>query len=429
MPLPLSRRNFVRSAGLATLFSPFLDLLSAPSAKAAGPNYENLLLFFTPGTAPASWKPTGSSDSNVMWSRMTEPLAPLAANVILVDNLSSFGSAAGHGSPGGLTGKGYGEPTHLSVEQYISDKLPASPIKNLLLGGVSTEQQTTFFRNGMALSPIFSVSAAFQAAFGGFNPSTGGEPPDPGVPDDKVRRKRTSLDFVKDELTQLSAALGPSERHKLELHADSIHQLELSLEVPDGGGGPISSSCMVPGMPAAQSELVLNSAKHLELGIQALACARTRVVAVQFGHHQNTQVALPDVGEPGDWHNTFMHSDRPPFDRLIKLEQWLCEQFVAAAEKLKTISMPDGETLFDKTLMVWARDMGDGPGHGGDDMRFVFSGGAGKYLKFAPNGRYIDGRGAHHQSALLATCQALGVDFSGFGDTQQARQVLSGLSA
>jgi hypothetical protein len=90
--------------------------------------------------------------------------------------------------------------------------------------------------------------------------------------------------------------------------------------------------------------------------------------------------------------------------------------------------MPDGETLLDKTLVVWARDMGDGPNHGGDDMRFVFAGGAGKYLKLAANGRYIDGRGAHHQSALLATCQALGVDFSGFGDTRQARSVLSGLS-
>jgi hypothetical protein len=61
-------------------------------------------------------------------------------------------------------------------------------------------------------------------------------------------------------------------------------------------------------------------------------------------------------------------------------------------------------------------------------MRFVFAGGAGKYLKLAANGRYIDGRGAHHQSALLAMCQALGVDYSGFGDTRQARSVLSGLS-
>jgi hypothetical protein len=424
----LSRRNFVRSAGLVTLFSPFLDVLTAPSARAAGPAYENLLLFFTPGTAPESWKPRGSSDTNIVWSPMTEPLAPIASNIVLVDNLSSFGSAAGHGSPGGLTGKGWGEPTHLSVEQYISDKLPAAPLKTLLLGGVSTEQQTNFFRNGVALSPLFSLSSAYQAAFGGFSPTAPSEPAEPGAPDDTTRRRKSSLDLVKKELSELSGLLGTSERQKLELHADSIRQLERSFETPDGGGPPVSDACAVPDMPAAESELVLNSAKHLELAVHALACGRTRVAAVQFGHHQNTQISIPEVGQPGDWHNTFMHSDRAPFTRLIKLEQWLCGQFVSAVQKLQGIVMPDGETLFDKTLVLWARDMGDGPNHGGDDMRFVFAGGAGKYLKLAQNGRYIDGRGAHHQSALLAACEALGVDYSGFGDTGQARSVLSGLS-
>ncbi|HEY3496375.1 MAG TPA: DUF1552 domain-containing protein [Polyangiaceae bacterium] len=426
---PLSRRNFVRSAGLVTLFSPFLDLLTAPTAKAAGPAYQNLLLFFTPGTSPASWKPKGSSDMSVTWSPMTEPLAQIKESVVLVDNLSSFGTAGSHGAPGGLTGKGYGAPTHHSVEQYISDKLTGAPIKNVLLGGVSSEQQTNFFRGGMPLTPISSLSAAHQSLFGGFTPGTGEPAPGPAVPDDKLRRKKSSLDFVTKELRALSAALGPSERVKLELHADSIRQLELTLEADNGDGPPIGESCVVPGVPAVETEVVVNAAKHLQLAIQAFACGRTRVAAVQFGHHQNTQVSIPEVGQPGDWHNTFMHSDMAPFPRLIKLEQWLCEQFVAAAKKLQETVMPDGETLFDKTLMVWARDMGDGPGHGGDDMRFVFAGGPGKYLKLSPNGRYIDGKGAHHQSALLATCQALGVDFGTFGDTQQARGVLGGLSA
>jgi len=32
---------------------------------------------------------------------------------------------------------------------------------------------------------------------------------------------------------------------------------------------------------------------------------------VQFGHHQNTQVSLTEVGSPGDWHNTFMDDPWP----------------------------------------------------------------------------------------------------------------------
>jgi hypothetical protein len=148
---------------------------------------------------------------------------------------------------------------------------------------------------------------------------------------------------------------------------------------------------------------------------------------VQFGHHQNTQVSLPEVGSPGDWHNGFMHSDNPR-TRLVKLEQWLSKQFVVAAQKLKSLPAPDGNgTLFDQTLMLWARDMGDGVQHDGSDMRYVFSGGAGGYLKTSPNGRYIAGGGQSHVGALLNAAQAMGItsyaDFGGTGSKSPLAEV------
>jgi hypothetical protein len=362
---------------------------------------------------------------------MTEPLSPLAANLVIVEKLNGNGTTSSHGSPGGLTGQGYGQPTHISIEQWVSDKLPQMPIKNLVLGGVSTEQQTTFFRDGRALSPISSLSAAHQAIFGGFTPPDPMAPVGPAPPDDQLRRRTSMLDQVKRELSALSGTLGAVERQKLELHAESIRQLELTLASGSGGGPPPATACSVPAVPGAESEVLLASAKHLELAIDAFACGRTRVAAVQFGHHQNTQVSLPEVGAPGDWHNTFMHSDMAPRQRLTDLERWLCRQFVGAAERLKAIPLANGAgTLFDKTLMVWARDMGDGVLHSGDDMRFVFAGGAGGGLKLAPEGRYLDGRGAPHQNALISICELLGIaDYQSFGDPAHARTGVSGLMA
>ena len=59
--------------------------------------------------------------------------------------------------------------------------------------------------------------------------------------------------------------------------------------------------------------------------------------------------------------------------------------------------MPDplgtnGQTLFDNTLMVWARDMGDAQNHNQQSMRFVLASGNGGYLKTASGGplRQID---------------------------------------
>jgi hypothetical protein len=359
---------------------------------------------------------------------MTAPLDAIKQNLILVEKLSGNGNCASHGSPGGLCGMGFGAPTQISVEQWISDRLPQMPIKNLLLGSVSTEQQCTFYRDGRVISPIFSVTAAHQAIFNGFTPMTTAAPV--AGPDPKVARRQSALTLIKSELDALSKSLGSEENKKLELHKDSIRQLELSLDSGSTGDPPPTNSCVVPAVPTNNDEVLLNSAKHLELAVAAFACGRTRVAAVQFGHHQNTQVSLPEVGSPGDWHNTFMHSDMSPRTRLVNLEAWLSEQFVSAVNQLKAIPLADGSgTLFDRTLVFWARDMGDGILHADSNMNFAFAGG-GNYLKLSANGRYIDGNGAFHQNALISVCEAMGVtDYNGFGDQGHARQPLSGLTA
>jgi hypothetical protein len=187
---------------------------------------------------------------------------------------------------------------------------------------------------------------------------------------------------------------------------------------------------MAPANPGAGADPLAASVLHMDVAINAFACDITRVAAVQFGHHQSTQVSLPEVGDPGDWHNGFLHSDNPR-TRLVKVEQWLSKQFVAAANKLKSLPAPDGSgTLFDQTLMLWARDMGDAVAHDGTDMRFVFSGGAGGYLQKSAGGRYLAGGGQPHQRALLNAAEAMGItDFTGFGDTAAARTPLADIGS
>jgi hypothetical protein len=412
----LSRREFAKRVGLAALFSPFLSLVHrAPVSAAPSGKAKYLLVFFTNGTDPAAWTPTGSTDSNIVFSAMTELLAPLKANLVLIEKLSSMGTADNHAAPGGLTGQGYSGQTRISIDQFIADKLRAAgvatQIPSVILGSVKTEQQTTFYRDNQPLSPIFSPVAAYDAIFG----SVG------GTPANLIRRRKSALDLVNNELKQLSDQLGAEERQKLELHAESIRAVEQRLQ-PAGG------SCAAPARPAEATQDLLASATHLDLAITAFACDLTRVASVQFGHHQNTQVSLTEVGNPGNWHNDFIHGDNPR-TRLTNLERWLCEQFVATANKLKALPAPTGGgTLFDQTLMVWARDMGDAVAHNGSDMRFVFSGGAGGFLTTSPNGRYLNGGGQAHQQALTTCALAMGVtDYTGFGDVGSPRTPLDAI--
>jgi hypothetical protein len=407
----LNRREFTRRVGLAALFSPFMSLVkTAPASAATTGKAKYLLIFFTNGTDVPAWTPTGSTPDNLQFSPMTEPLGPLRPNLLLIDRLSSMGSADNHAAPGGLTGQGYAGQSRISIDQYIADKLRASgvvtPIPSLILGSVKTEQQTTFYRNNQSLSPIFSPVAAYDAIFGAVG----------GVSPDLLRRRKSSLDLVTSELKQLSNQLGRQERQKLELHTSSIRAVEERL-MPGSPG-----ACQAGNRPPEATQDLLASVTHLDLAVTAFACDITRVASVQFGHHQNTQISLTEVGNPGNWHNDFIHGDNPRA-RLVSLERWLAQQFVATANKLKSLPAPTGGgTLFDQTLMVWARDMGDAVQHNGGNMRFVFSGGAGGYLTTSPSGRYLDGGGEAHQRALVNCGAAMGVtDFTGFGDAQQSR--------
>ena len=421
MPM-MNRRDFARGLGAAAIAAPFFSLLRRAPAQSSPPRAKYLLIFFTNGTDTAAWTPAGSTESRIAFSPMTEALAPLAANLTLVEHLSSFGTADNHGAPGGLSGIGYSGFNHISVDQFIADGLRAAgvttTIPSLVLGGVSTEQQSTFWREGQRLSPLFSPQSAYETIFAGAGP--GGQ-----LPPEVIRRRRSALDLVKGELDQLAGALGAEERRKLELHTDSIRQLEERLS----GSGSDPGACSPAGTPAGGGQPLLDSELHLDLAVTAFACDITRVAAVEFGNNQSTQVSIPEIGEAGDWHNSFLHGDNPR-TRLVNLERWLCERFVATADKLKATPSPDGDgSLFDHTLMVWARDMGDAVIHNGD-MRFVFSGGAGGYLRTSPEGRYIDGSNDAHQRALVTCCHAMGVtSYDGFGDPNAPRTPLEALIA
>jgi hypothetical protein len=422
-----TRREFTRNLGMITLFSPFLDLLSSKKAKAAPGDAKYLLIFFTNGTDTSQWAPQGSEGGITTFSRMTEPLAPLRANLTLIDRLDSNGTAGGHAAPGGLTGRNYGAGQLISVDQFVSDGLRANGIRtqipNVLLGGVPAQSPSTFYRANRALSPISSPTAAFGAIFGGSGDVGGGAAPD--APNEAVVRltnRKSILDVLKGDIAQLNRELVGSEKQKLDIHLDSIRQLEERIaqqqtSITDTASGAIEPvQCNSAGV-ANQSQDLLNSQVHLDIAIQAFACDLTRVAAVEFGHHQGAQVNIPEVGT-GDWHNDFTHADAAPRNRMVNLERWLSGRFVDAANKLKATPAPDGNgSLFDQTLMIWGRDMGDSVIHDGSNLRFVLSGGAGGYLGRAANGRFINGGGQPHQRLLLNVLEAMGVtNFAGFGN-------------
>jgi Protein of unknown function (DUF1552) len=448
-PVRLSRRHFTTSATAGILLAPFLSMLRrAPAASAAAPTKraKRVLLFCTMGTSPDLWTPTGVSGENAFtFTASTQPLAAQKDSLVLVDGLVSGNPGDNHGSPDGLSGLGFnysGQAAMISVDQFLGDQLKAQgvnrPIATLLLGAdTNASGGKTMFNRQNNLPTIGSPLSAYNTVFGGGVPAsgTGGAASAANL----LRRRKSVLDLINGEITGLRQTVGSGDRAKLDAHLDSIRQIEnrlsMSMSMPAG-----QSACSKPATvpPDSSTNILQTNLLHTDIIVSAFACDITRVAALQFGSDQSMPVDMPDLMLQGEEHGGFIHGGGPNFAQLIKLEQWLSARFVDFITKLKAIPEADGSgSLYDNTLMVWARDMGDAVNHNQKNMRFVFAGGAGGYLKTNPNGRYLHFNGAdptdRHERALLSICDAMGVtSFAGFGDPKlagAAKGPLSGLSA
>ncbi len=423
---------------MLALFSPFISLIEPKLARAQTPGRAKyLLIIVSNGTDPGVWNPAGSSAGNITFSEMTGTLAPIKNDVILLNNFDSKGSAGSHGAIGAITGSGQYDQRLLSLDQWVADDLRSrnilTQVPSVHLGGVASAggsaQPGVAFRNNSLLSPTFSLTQAFNNIFDGTAPPapppvTGGEPAPtgPSAEEIRLRRRQSILDVVTADIRQLERSLGSLEREKLQIHADSIRQLEeriaQQLAIQEGPvattpGTPaaptpqfiVPVACNEPGNLAGGLQPIENSQVHMSMAITAFACDVTRVALVEFGHHQSCNVNIP--GANGDWHNDFMHAQGSPRTRLIATERWMGDRFVEAVQQLKATQAPDGSgTLYDQTYILWAREMGDAVVHAGNNMPFVVAGGAGGYLRGGNS--YLSGGGAAHLQVLASAAEAMG---------------------
>ena len=457
--MTVSRRQLTLSAGAALLLAPFLAYLNPRKVEAQSTKHaKRLILFCTMGTKPDLWKPQVGGEAISSFSQMTAPLAAVKDNIVLVDGMPAENVGNNHGAPDGITGMGNGyyavnnvQQPLVSVDQFVADRLVKSgvnrPIASLLLGAETSNGQTMFYRAGKNIKPIASPASAFSTVFGAAmapspapsNPGTGSDPgtnPGQAQIDALLKRRHSILDVVKEEVRAVENRVGSYEKAKLEQHLESIRALENKLGHASGstgggstGGGstpvvnePVIVQCSTPAKPSDGSTSVANDLLHMDIIVNALACDITRVAAIELGTDQSYQVNLP--GLQGEQHNGFIHSGAPNFANLIKFEAWMAEQFAKLITSLKSKADPNeaGKTLFDTTLVVWARDMGDSVAHNMNSMRFVLGGGAGGYLKTNASGRFVSSS-ARHERALLNIIEAMGfTDFSGFGDPKLAQK-------
>ena len=412
-----TRRSALKGLGAAGLALPFFRSFKKSAHAQDVMRPRNLVLFFSPnGVVHNLWRPQVTGNQfQILDDQVLTPLRPHADDLILVDGLDFYTGNNHEGGMAAMLTNGSGPDTlGKSVDQVIAGHIGGNDrFSSLEFGiltdpwGASIQTRMSYSSHQQWLHPDASPESMYRRMFGAVSADE--------AELERVRLRRQSvIDLVRGELSDLQSRLGQLERAKLDQHLASIRSMERSLFETSGNG------CMRP-PPVGRfnvndyASVPQITRSQLDLTVAALACQMTRVATVQLSHTVSP-VVFSWVGNT-ESHHSLSHapdSDTQSLNQLLAAEQWCASQFAYLIDQLKAApGSAAGASLFDETLVVWIKELGDSRLHVCEDVPFVIAGSAAGQFT---TGRYINAGGRSHSHLLVSLCQAFGMDLTTFGD-------------
>jgi hypothetical protein len=428
----ISRRQLLQIAGASAL-----SQLGGRRARAqsSGVAKRFIVFYFPDGVSarsqegePSDWHAAPSGGGFTLGSQLM-PLDRLRSECVFFNGLS-MGPTDSGSHPGGakklLTAADGGN--NESIDHFLARTAGASSAhRHVLLGamanqnGASGDKHVSYPSSGQTIAPEDDPRRAFDRLFGS---ATGAAiPSGPSL-------ERSVIDAWLGEVEALKTSLGSTERRKLDLHLESLREVErrIATQMPapeqcggqpaSFGSGPATSALYDPSMFPGILRM------QIDLGVQALACQLTRVLVIQCSYHTSELIMSRFPGTPFSDPGFDMRSHQashygPRHDPnhreyrdYVAQRRWFVEQFAYLLDQLR--SRPeDGGSMLDHSIALLASEVSDGNTHSHDDMPFVLAGRAGGRLR---TGQLLDARGARHGDLYVSIARAMGQNIDRFGD-------------
>jgi len=261
-----------------------------------------------------------------------------------------------------FTGRGAGGP---SIDQAIAAKIGGSTRFRSLQIGVCQESHGESIHRNMswagyerALPPELIPQNLFDRIFG-------------TKPQDWLERKKSVLDAVRDDFSDVNSSLGGSDKQRLDGYLSSVRDLEraiLSL-APEYGkvtepepGGDVKD---YPRIAKLQSELM----------VHALASGQTNVATYMLTKCQSL-VRLPWLGYTTLRHHDYTHTnaDSPRAQRIMRdICRWHVEEFAYTLAKLASIPEGDG-SLLDHCCLAFIHEHAEANAHKNNGLVAILAG-------------------------------------------------------
>jgi hypothetical protein len=402
----LSRRTLLRGLGAAVPL-PWLDAMQATRAAVAGaaeasfPN-RMAILYVPNGQHMPDWTPAAVG-ADFELSPILAPLANVREKLLVLSGLvSNPARNRGAGHAPALATFLTGVPPHKTDGPEIrggtsADQVAAGRIghrtrlasleigaEHGTLSGNCDTGYNCIYNSALswrsATQPMpkeINPKLVFERLFGGGDPATVA----------RDRRRKSLLDFVREDARGLEQRLGAADRRKLDEYLSSVRDIELRIE--RAASMPPVAVPDVPapaGMPADYAE---NIRLMNELVVLAFQADVTRIVTFTVANEaSNRPYPMLDVAE--GHHDLSHHGNDPEKQAKIrKINTFHAGHLAHLLERLDGIAEGEG-TLLDHAMVAYGSGIHDGNKHNYENLPILLAGGGCGTLSPGRHVRYPD---------------------------------------
>ncbi len=392
----LSRRRFLRGAGIA-LGLPMLDAMTPAFAKAVAADAKPrrmLAVCNNLGLIPDQFFPTQGGRGYAL-SPYLEMLKEHREDFTVFSGVSHpdvdgghpadncFLTAAPHPGSGGFRNT-------ISLDQYMAERIGhLTRFQSLTLGvNVARGSRSLSWTGSGVLIPCEEKpSEVFKRLF------VQGSEAEVNAQVRRLELGKSILDTVADQAKDLERTIGPKDKERLDQYYSSVRDLEQRLQMTkEWERKPKPKVNAVPPLDPSDPREYMQKVKLMyDMARLAFETDSSRLVTLMLDSVNSPAIDVNGEKMADAYHNLSHHGkSEAKLKQLKAIDQWHMKLLADLFSELKGVK-EHGETLFDRTMVLYGSNLGNANTHVTTNLPTLFGGGGfkhGQHLMFNQERNY-----------------------------------------
>jgi hypothetical protein len=260
----------------------------------------------------------------------------------------------------------------ISLDQYIAERIGSQTrFPSLTLSVNTAARSLSWTGNGVAIPPEQSASSVFRQMF------IQGSPQEVEAKIADLDSGRSILDAVADQASDLERNMGASDRARLDQYFTSVRELENRLQASKGWETkpkPVVKE-PEPRDPTSPAQYMAKVAAMYGLVRLAFETDSTRSVTLMLDSVSTPVVDIKGSTISDGYHNLSHHGkSEAKLAQLRIIDSWHMRLLADLFKGLKGVQ-EGGETLLDRSMVLYGSNLGDANAHSTLNMPVLLAGG------------------------------------------------------